>query len=95
MMFDSVSRLLGFGGVGLDSQKEVELWEENRRLRVENVTLREEFQKEIYKIGERNHNLESEIYELKSEVDELKNMLREAKYPATVRLEREMKVRIP
>lgn len=37
--------------------------------------------------------LRKENLALKSEVDELKNMLREAKYPATVRLEREMKVR--
>lgn len=47
--------------------------EELARLREENDTLREDFQKEIYEIGERNHRLEAENAELKAELKELKS----------------------
>ena len=102
-MFDSVSRLLGFGGVGLASRKEEELWDENRRLRLENAELNlqvgiwrselEDAQLKIAAWKAKADRRADKISELEAEVDELKNMLREAKYPATVRLEREMKVR--
>ena len=74
-MFDSVSRFLGFGGVGLASRKEAELWDENRRLRVENAELMarlEQFKSANSKVSETLIGREEYIAELEAEVERLR-----------------------